>query len=94
MKLCVSHFIFGLSRRSQTYIFLDVGLMSTVTGLNLLDYEKADVMRVNAGAVCEQYIGQHLLFSQHPYYDPEVYYWIREKKNSMVGQARRIIRQS
>jgi len=63
-------------------IFLDVGLMSTVTGLNLLDYEKADVMRVNAGAVCEQYIGQHLLFSQHPYYEPEVYYWIREKKNS------------
>ncbi|MEA2040883.1 MAG: AAA family ATPase [Thermodesulfobacteriota bacterium] len=63
-------------------IFLDVGLMSTVTGLNLLDYEKADVMRVNAGAVCEQYIGQHLLYSQHLYCEPEVYYWIREKKNS------------
>ncbi|MFH1675257.1 MAG: AAA family ATPase [Pseudomonadota bacterium] len=64
-------------------LFLDVGLMSTITGLNLLDYEKAgDVMRVNAGAVCEQYIGQHLLFAQHPYCEPEVYYWIREKKNS------------
>ena len=64
-------------------LFLDVGLMSTVTGLNLLDYEKAgDVMRVNAGSVCEQYVGQHLLFSRHPYYEPEVYYWIREKKNS------------
>ena len=56
-------------------LFLDVGLMSTATGLNLLDYEKAkDVMRVNAGAVCEQYIGQHLLFSQHLYCEPEMHY--------------------
>jgi len=63
--------------------FLDVGLISTATGLNLLDYEKAeDVMRVNAGAVCEQYVGQHLLFSQSSYCEPEVYYWVREKKNS------------
>ena len=64
-------------------LFLDVGLMSTATGLNLLDYEKAeDVMRVNAVAVCEQYIGQHLLFSPSSYCEPEVYYWVREKKNS------------
>ncbi len=64
-------------------LFLDTGLMSTATGLNLLDYEKAeDVMKVNAGTICEQYIGQHLLFSQQPYCEPEVYYWIREKKNS------------
>ena len=39
-------------------------------------------MRVNAGAICEQLIGQHLLFSQPPYYEPELYYWLREKKNS------------
>jgi predicted AAA+ superfamily ATPase len=64
-------------------LFLDVGLMSTATGLNLLDYEKAgDVMRINAGAISEQFIGQHLLFSRHLYCEPEVFYWIREKKNS------------
>ena len=69
--------------RKFKVLFLDTGLMSTATGLNLLDYEKAeDVMKVNAGAICEQYIGQHLLFSQQPYCEPEVYYWIREKKNS------------
>jgi predicted AAA+ superfamily ATPase len=39
-------------------------------------------MKVNAGSICEQYIGQHLLFSQQPYCEPEVYYWVREKKNS------------
>ena len=69
--------------RKFKVLFLDVGLMSTATGLNLLDYEKAeDIMRVNSGAICEQYIGQHLLFSRHFYCEPELYYWIREKKNS------------
>jgi hypothetical protein len=56
--------------------------MSTATGLNLLDFEKAeDAMRVNAGAICEEFIGQHLLFSQQPYCEPEVCYWLREKKD-------------
>jgi len=57
--------------------------MTTGTGLNLLDYEKAeDVMMVNSGAICEQFIGQHLLFSRQLYREPEVYYWVREKKGS------------
>jgi predicted AAA+ superfamily ATPase len=64
-------------------LFVDVGLMSTATGLNLLDYEKAeDLTMVNGGAICEQFIGQHLLFSQQFYREPEVYYWVREKKSS------------
>lgn len=64
-------------------LFLDVGLTSTATGLNLLEFEKADdIMMVNAGAVCEQFIGQHLLYSQHYYHEPELHYWIREKKTS------------
>ena len=64
-------------------LFLDVGLMSSVAGLNLLDFEKAeDVMTVNAGAVCEQFVGQHLLYSLPCYRQPELYYWVREKKNS------------
>ena len=64
-------------------LFLDVGLLSSAVGLNLLDYEKAeDVMMVNAGAVCEQFVGQHLLFSQDLYRAPELHYWVREKKSS------------
>ena len=64
-------------------LFLDVGLMSTLCALNLLDYEKAeDVMLVNSGAVCEQYIGQNLLYSQQFYRKPELHYWVREKKGS------------
>ena len=69
--------------RKFKVLFLDVGLLSTATGLNLLDYEKAeDVMLVNAGAVCEQFVGQHLLFSQVFYREPELHYWVREKKTS------------
>jgi len=64
-------------------LFLDLGLMSTICGLNLLDYERAeDIMFVNSGAVCEQFIGQELLFSQSFYHEPELWYWNREKKGA------------
>jgi len=64
-------------------LFLDVGLMTTALGLRFLDYEQArDVTLVNAGAVCEQAVGQHLLFSQALFHPPELHYWVREQRNS------------
>jgi len=64
-------------------LFLDVGLMSSICGLNLLDFVKSeDVILVNSGAVCEQFIGQHLLFSRYFYQEPELHYWVREKKGA------------
>lgn len=79
-------------------IFLDVGIMSTACGLNLLDYEKVeDVMLINSGSICEQYIGQHLLFSQQFFKEPELYYWVREKKGSsaevdyVIAEGSRIV---
>jgi len=64
-------------------IFLDVGLMASANGLCLLDFEKArDVMLVNKGAVCEQFVGQHLLYVQEYFQKPELYYWAREQKTS------------
>jgi len=72
-----------INEKKFKVLFLDVGLMTSGTGLNLLDYEKAeDVMMVNSGAICEQFIGQHLLFSRQLYREPELYYWMREKKGS------------
>jgi len=72
-----------INEKKFKVLFLDVGLMTTGAGLNLLDYEKAeDVMMVNSGAICEQFIGQHLLFSRQLYREPELYYWVREKKGS------------
>jgi len=69
--------------RTFKILFLDVGLMLNSCGLSMLDLEKAgDVMLVNSGAVAEQAVGQHLLYSQDCYKEPELYCWVREKKNS------------
>ncbi len=44
--------------------------------------EAEDITLVNAGAVCEQFIGQHLLYSGQNFDEPELYYWAREKRQS------------
>ncbi|MBI4357081.1 MAG: ATP-binding protein [Gammaproteobacteria bacterium] len=64
-------------------LFLDVGLMSSACGLSLLEFERSkDLTRVNEGSICEQFVGQHLLYSREIYQEPEIYYWVREKKNA------------
>jgi hypothetical protein len=37
---------------------------------------------VNEGALCEQFIGQHLLHQQPAYMQPDLFYWNREKRGS------------
>jgi uncharacterized protein len=64
-------------------LFLDVGLMCTSLGLNLLDISGvAELTLVNAGAIAEQFIGQHLLYLNPSYQEPQLYYWVREKTSS------------
>ncbi|MBI2336789.1 MAG: ATP-binding protein [Deltaproteobacteria bacterium] len=64
-------------------LFLDVGLLCRSCGLSISEFERTpDVMMINAGAVCEQFIGQHLLYSRQFYDESEIFYWIREKKTS------------
>lgn len=58
-------------------------LLCRALGLSVRDIESAeDVLWVNNGAVCEQFIGQHLLYSGPFYQDPELYCWMREKRAS------------
>ncbi len=64
-------------------LFLDCGLVASglgLTGLDLLARE--DPLGVQAGALCDQFVGQHLLYSQPLYRDPEVHFWTREKAGS------------
>lgn len=69
--------------RTFKALFLDVGLLCRACGVRVLDVEKAeDPMLVNAGAVCEQLVGQHLLLSGAFYEDPSLYCWMRDKPNS------------
>ena len=64
-------------------LFLDVGLVSSICGLNRLDFEKKDTNLVNEGKITEQFIGQHLLFDHaRPDKAPELHYWAREKRNA------------
>jgi len=72
-----------VNERSFKMLFLDVGLMSRALGLSLLDYEKLkDIQLIHQGRISEQFIGQHLLYSKPFYQTPELFYWVREKKNS------------
>ncbi len=69
--------------RKFKMLFLDVGLMATASGLTILDLEQAgDVMMVNRGALCEQLVGQHLLYSSPSWEEPQLFYWAREKRSS------------
>lgn len=64
-------------------LFLDVGLTVTATGLQSRDLEQAeDLLLVNRGALAEQFVGQHLLYSGATWESPQLYYWVREKEGS------------
>jgi predicted AAA+ superfamily ATPase len=64
-------------------LFMDVGLMCRALGLHLADIEAVDdLMLVNQGALCEQFIGQHLLYSGEPFEEPSLHCWIRQKSQS------------
>ncbi len=64
-------------------LFLDVGLMTSACGLSMIDIENTDdVMMINSGSLCEQFVGQHLLYSDEFFKKPELHYWVREAKSS------------
>jgi predicted AAA+ superfamily ATPase len=79
----------GIPLRAQTNekmqkpLFLDVGLLSKACGVSYADIDAADdVTLVNLGSLCEQFIGQHLLYAKPCYEEPELFYWCREKRQS------------
>jgi len=83
-------------RRSKL-LCLDVGLMATASGLSLLDLEMSeDPMLVHRGSLCEQFVGQHLLYSGPSWEEPRLHFWQREKSGSaaevdyVISQGRRI----
>ena len=63
-------------------LYMDVGLMCAALHLNVLDLGKEDLTLINDGALAEQFVGQHLLFSGPRYQTPSLYYWVREVRNA------------
>jgi len=63
-------------------LFLDVGLLHSISGIYLDTVQAKDFTVLFKGAVSEQFVGQELLAYQSPYSKPRLYYWAREAKNS------------
>lgn len=64
-------------------LFLDVGLVSRCLGLGVVDFEKAkDLILINQGAVCEQFVGQELMYAGEWFEEPALFCWIRQKRQS------------
>jgi len=65
-------------------VFLDIGLMQNICGLSsdILLTSNEDFIKVNEGALVEQFVAQELLNYQDCYTQPSLYYWVREAKNS------------
>jgi uncharacterized protein len=64
-------------------LFLDCGLVCAALGLRLTQLQLAeDLTLVNDGALCEQFVGQHLLHQPPAYVPPDLFYWNREKRGS------------
>lgn len=60
-------------------VFLDVGLMNTICGLDWISLEQAQPDQlVNDGAIAEQFIGQHLVDILSSSANRELTYWLRE----------------
>lgn len=73
----------GADERTFKPLFLDVGLVGRTLGLRLTDYLlDGDALLSNLGAICEQFAGQHLLFSRDEYEPPAAYCWMRENRNA------------
>ncbi len=71
------------NEKMQKPLFLDVGLLVTACGMSYAEISSADkITLINSGPVCEQFIGQHLLYSRPCYEEPELFYWCREKRQA------------
>ena len=72
----------GAKERHFKAIFLDVGLMQNMCGTGSDVMFADDLMKINAGAVAEQFVGQELLSYRDPYQPASLHYWIRQARNS------------
>lgn len=63
-------------------LFLDIGLLHSISGLYPKTMMVSDLNTVYMGGVSEQFVGQELLAYNDPYHRESLYYWLRESKNS------------
>jgi predicted AAA+ superfamily ATPase len=72
----------GADDRHFKTIFLDVGLMQNICGIQDQILTGKSLLAIYQGGLTEQFVGQELLALQDPYERPALYYWVRENKGS------------
>ena len=65
-------------------LFLDCGLVSRATHLDLQTLLDDDLLLQNKGALAEQFVGQELLAASDPYARGQLYFWARDKAQSQA----------
>ncbi|MEA2041586.1 MAG: AAA family ATPase [Bacteroidota bacterium] len=60
--------------------FIDIGLLNHQLKVRLIENEK--IMTAHEGALAEQFTGQELLTIKPYFMEKELFYWLRESKNS------------
>lgn len=65
-------------------LFLDGGLVNCANKLDMQSAWDKELIQINSGLLAEQFVGQELLAYENPYMKSQLYYWDREKKDSMA----------
>jgi len=63
-------------------IFLDIGLMHSISGIYTETAKENDFTAIFKGAVTEQFVGQELIAYHQTETKPKLYYWVREVRSS------------
>lgn len=72
-----------IDHRKYKTIFVDIGLLCTLSDIKLPDINNADdITLINRGSLAEQFVGQEMTHMRGVYREPALYYWMREKKSS------------
>ncbi|MEA2115076.1 MAG: DUF4143 domain-containing protein, partial [Thermodesulfobacteriota bacterium] len=72
-----------IKERVYKLLFLDVGLMNAICGLDWRSISQMDEKKlINQGAIAEQFIGQHLQAMLVDKPNRELNYWLREGRSS------------
>lgn len=72
----------GLDKSFFKAVFLDVGLCSAALGFTMDQISQIDEINfINKGGLAEQVVGQLLRTIEMPYVEPELYYWLTQKKS-------------
>ncbi len=73
-----------INEKKFKLLFIDIGLVKVTAMLDAEIMMKRDLMLVNQGMLVEQFVGQELLAYASRHFPDQLFYWAREKRNSMA----------